>query len=222
MASNPRGFGGASGTPWLLGLGMLAGAGISLALSGPGAGGFRPESVAQGCFLIWACAMVTLTGPLTPRSWLREFLLGPVLAGGLAWALGGFGGSASQGALLVAVVVFSLWGIAMPLRAARWGGLGALVGLGLATWCLATPFLLSRGSGAVSSWVADRNALLGLHLTVWGEDWFHAPRIYPRVGEAYYRAPALAALLAPMLLAALLGLLAGWWVVRKPIESSVD
>jgi hypothetical protein len=130
------------------------------------------------------------------------------IAVGGAWVLVWLGNGA---AAVVALLAWLLpWSWVLPLRVVGRSGLARVAYLGASGAMLATPWLVPGSWNDLPRPALEWNPLVRLHGTVLGEDWFHGPTLYPRVGEGYYRYPELGeGLTIPLASAAAAVLLAG-------------
>lgn len=143
-------------------------------------------------------------GPLTLRSVVTELLAmisGAVIGSFLIvtasegritpWAAG----------ISVASCWWLPWATSLLFRSLGADGLALASGLLVLGLQISTPFLLPsvftdlpRGVryspyAPIPEWVLELNPLVRVHGSLLGQDWFHAPMLYPRVGERAYHYP---------------------------------
>jgi hypothetical protein len=176
--------------PW-----MMAGGAVLLGL-----GGVRPRRV----LLEWSLLALATVG----------LALGTLPAGAGPWP-----------ATATILAAWALpWALAHPLRVLGFRGGATVLGLGSFGFLLVLPILVGREGlvsqgflvrGALPGWALQLSPLARLHGSVLGTDWFHAPGLYPRVGEAYYAYPAWGEGLWVPAISALLALLLGFLGVAR-------
>lgn len=152
-----------------------------------GSPGFSASGVRAGVLVVLGTGVLgaALHEPARRRLALELLAIG---LGGV-WVLVWLGNGA---AAAVAVLAWLLpWCWVLPVRAAGRPALARLAHLLVAGAMLATPWLIPRSWDDLPRPVLDCNPLVRLHGTVLGEDWFHGPTLYPRVGEGHYRYPEL-------------------------------
>ena len=157
------------------------------ALAPSGSPGFSDGGVRAGGLVILGAGVLgsSLREP-SRRHFGAELL---AIAVGGAWVLVWLGNGA---AAVVALLAWLLpWSWVLPLRVVGRSGLARVAYLGASGAMLATPWLIPRSWDDLPRPVLDCNPLVRLHGTVLGEDWFHGPTLYPRVGEGHYRYPEL-------------------------------
>ncbi|NRA96137.1 MAG: hypothetical protein HRU14_08010 [Planctomycetes bacterium] len=176
------------------------------ALAPSGSPGFSDAGVRAGVLVILGAGVLGSSLREPSRRHLGAELLAIVVGG--AWVLVWLGNGA---AAVVALLAWLLpWSWVLPLRVAGRFGLARVVYLGVSGAMLASPWLVPRSWNDLPRTTLEWNPLVRLHGTVLGEDWFHGPTLYPRVGEGHYRYPELGdGLTIPLVSAAAAVLLAG-------------
>lgn len=158
----------------------------ALVVSGPTVPGFEDGVVRAGLLILFgAGALGAGAGSLSGSGvWVRE--IGGMASGALigAWFTSEL---ATAGLLLLAWGV--PWACGLPLRGLGSVGGGRLVTLVTAACLYGTPWFVPRRWSDLPSWVLEWNPLVRLHGSLHGEDWFHGPTLYPRVGERFYVYP---------------------------------
>lgn len=166
--------------------------GAAYLLTPAGSSAFGPGSIRAGTFLLVMLGALALPGRRPGRADLGAEAGMLLLSGaGAALLSGGW-----RAGLLAAATLWGVWGLSLPLRCAGLSG-AARAGVLLGGAALAgTAYLLPPAVQQLPFWVGELNPLLHLHMAIHGEEWFHGPILYGRVGEHYYRTPDLALFLA--------------------------
>lgn len=159
--------------------------GAAASLTTAGSAGFSDEVVGASIAVILGAAVLgALVGVVTRATLLSE-LTGMVGgAGGAAW----LAGDARVGALACGAWLIP-WSVGLPVRAAGQVAVGRVVTLATAAVLYGTPWLVPERWRDLPNWVLTWNPLVRLHGSVLGEDWFHGPTLYRRVGENFYVYP---------------------------------
>lgn len=175
----------------LLAAAPLAAAATWMLLPEPAGGPFSLAGERASVFLVLSLvALVPWLGAPRRRLLLAEGLA-LCLVGGLGVLLASDAGGATPpelqeiGGTLFGVMLLA-WALALPARAAGLTGLGRLLFLGGPAALAGTPWIVAEGPERVPSFLVALNPIVRFHR---GEDWFHAPAIYPLIGEKRYVYP---------------------------------